>query len=92
MYILPSMIDLGCDNWASEDHRKVAKIVGLCNPKVTSRDKLTEVCEAINKVPQDRIRKVTLVDLATEFNCPYIELDQQLGSEETPESSIEEPK
>jgi hypothetical protein len=77
MYIIDNMIDMGLpegENWTSNSHREVAKVIGLCNSRITNRTSLMEVCQKINKIPQDRIEKVTFVDLASEFEVPFISL------------------
>ena len=75
MYIFPELINLGLKDgqeFPSDDHKKVAMSVGLQNASVTNRDILTEIVQAVVKVPSERIRKVTLDDLANEFGCPRV--------------------
>lgn len=77
MYIFADMIDLGLPEgeiWSSEDHRVVAQNIGLCNPRVTTRDSLTEIVIAINKIPQCAIRHVTAADLAEKYAVPFISI------------------
>ena len=78
MYMLPDMIDLGFQHdeepkWTSEDHKTVAMNVCLCNPRVTTRDSLIDMVAKINKIPQERIRTVTLNDLRDEFEVPNLD-------------------
>ncbi len=66
MYIFPDMIDLGLhkgQSFPTEDHRKVAQALALCNRNIHSRDRLTEVVQEIVAVPTDKIRTVTIDDL-----------------------------
>lgn len=77
MYMFPDMIDLGFPHeeepkWTSDDHKVVAQNVCLCNPDVRTRDALIEMVSKINKIPQERIRTVTLLDLRDEFGVPNI--------------------
>lgn len=75
MYIVPSMIDLGLlenQQWPSEAHKTVASIIGLCNKHVTNRTYLTEIVQAVIKIPQDRIETVTLQECRYEFNVPFV--------------------
>ena len=77
MYIIPDMIDLGLSKnkkWKSLTHRIVAQNIGLCNSRVNTRTKLTEVVSAINKIPKNQIKLVTVIDLASKYNVPYINL------------------
>lgn len=73
MYITPELIDLGCDDWPSESHRKVAQALGLCNKNVTSRDKLEDLCKAVNTIPSDKIELVTLQGCIEDYHVPYLE-------------------
>lgn len=77
MYLLPEMIDLGLktnQKWPTPAHKQVAQTIGLCNSRVTTRDALTEVVQAIRKVPKSKIKKVTVLDLAKDYDVPYISL------------------
>lgn len=66
------MIDMPKTQWKSPEHRTVAINLAICNPKVNSLDKLTEVCEAVNNIPQDRIKTGTVADCITDFQVPYL--------------------
>jgi hypothetical protein len=73
MYCLESMIDLGLKNgqtFPSEEHKDVAMTLGLCNPRVTDRTTLTEIVQAVCKVPAERIKTITLDEIIKEFDCP----------------------
>lgn len=73
MYIFPEMIDMGLaegQTWPSPEHRVVAQNLGLCNPDVRERDRLTEICQGVIKIPQDRIKTVTPVQCREEFHIP----------------------
>jgi hypothetical protein len=75
MYIIPTMIDLGLlDNqqWPNNVYKKVAQILGLCNNRVTSRDRLIEVVQAVLAIPEDKIATVSLRDCREVYNVPYI--------------------
>lgn len=75
MYIFNEMIDLGLkegQEFTSEDHKIVAQTIGLRNPNVTNRDILVDIVQAVLKVPQDRIRKITYEELVKEFGCPLV--------------------
>lgn len=66
MYMIPSMIDMGLkegEEWPTEAHKEVAMNILLCNPKINSRDKLTEGVSKILKIPNDIIKTVTIHDL-----------------------------
>lgn len=66
MYVFEDMIDLGLgegDEWTSDDHRKVASTVCLCNPHICSRNQLIHNVGIINKIPQEEIRTVEVADL-----------------------------
>ncbi len=67
------MIDRGIKGeWKSPEHRTVAINLAICNPKVNSMNKLIEVCTAINNIPHNRIKLVTLEDCITEYQIPYL--------------------
>jgi len=77
MYMIEGMIDMGLkegQTWPTDAHRKVAQFMGLFNSRVTTRDALYEVVQAVIKVPADQIELVTAIDLATKYNVPYISL------------------
>lgn len=73
MYIMPEMIELGLEEgqkWPNETYKIVAQSVGLCNPHIATRGKLMDVVQAILKIPQDKIKIVTLADLMSQFKVP----------------------
>lgn len=73
MYILEDMINLGLkenQTFPSEEHKKVAMTLGLCNPRIKTRDNLTAVVQAVCKVPIERIQTITLAEIIEEFDCP----------------------
>jgi hypothetical protein len=75
MYILPSFINYGLkegQEWPSEAHQVVAGVVALCNPNVTTRDRLNDIVQAILKIPVDRIETVTYPQLISEFGVPDV--------------------
>ena len=74
MYLLESMIDLGKTIWPSNDHRKVAVRIAICNPNVTTAEMLGNICRAVVKVPQSSIREVTYQELVDEFEMPDVEI------------------
>jgi hypothetical protein len=64
MYILDDMIDLGLvGKWPSPAHRTIAQIVLLNNSRITSRQLLVDNVAIINKIPKNKIKKVTFTDL-----------------------------
>lgn len=75
MYAFPDMINIGLkegQEFPSDDHRQVAQNIGLCNRNVFDADTLTEIVQSVIKVPADRIRTVTLIELCDEFDCPRV--------------------
>ena len=77
MYMIERMIDMGLltdETWRSEAHRIVASKIALFNPRVTNRDSLTEVVQAIQKIPISEIETVTVNDLAYKYSVPFINL------------------
>jgi hypothetical protein len=77
MYMLPDMIYLGLkdgESFPNDDYKQVACAIGLCNDRINTRSELQEIVRAINLVPLDEIRTVTLIDLATKYKVPYISL------------------
>lgn len=66
MYIFNDMIDMGLkegETWKSDIHKKVAQNCLLCNPRIHTRDALTEGVGIINSIPDDKIKLVTAIDL-----------------------------
>ena len=66
MYIFDEMIDMGLrkgQGWPTDAHRVVAMNLALCNPLITTRDKLTDVVQKVRKIPKTKIKSVTLADL-----------------------------
>lgn len=77
MYMIQEMIDQGLkegQKWPSEGHRVVASIIGLCNPRVVTHDSLTDIVQAVIKIPVDEITFVTYEDCATKYSVPFINL------------------
>jgi len=75
MYAFPEMIDMGLQEgqkWTSSAHKQVASSIGLCNSNVTTRDCLTDIVQSILKVPQERIKLITIRELYNEFGCPQV--------------------
>ena len=60
MYILEDFIDMGLEDesWSSDDHRKVASTICLCNPNVFSMEKLCNNVQIINHISMNRIIEV----------------------------------
>ena len=70
MYILPDMIEIGLkdgEEFNSEDHRFVAVSFGIANPQVTTKDQLIDIVQAVQRVPQNKIKKVSMVDLRKKY-------------------------
>lgn len=77
MYMMDDMIDIGLPDdkvWPTKAHRVVAQQVGLCNPRVTTRDALTRIVSSVLSIPNDKIEKVSLIDLVKVYGVPYINL------------------
>lgn len=75
MYLLPDMIDYGlldAQEWPSDSHRVVATHLGLANAQCFSRDKLTELVQAVIAIPMDKIETVTITDCRNIYHVPYI--------------------
>ncbi len=75
MYILPEFLEYGLKDgqiWPSDIHKTVAGVVALCNPNVTTRDRLNEVVQSILKVPLNRIEGITYPQLVSEFGLPDV--------------------
>lgn len=75
MYLLPDMIDYGlldAQEWPSRYHRVVAAKLGICNAQCFSREKLTEIVQAVIAIPIDVIETVTITDCRNIYNVPYI--------------------
>lgn len=71
MYGFPDMIDIGMkEKWKSPEHREAAIKIGICNPRVNNANILMELCEAVNKIPQDRLKTITFSQCIEEFNLP----------------------
>ena len=67
MYAFESMIDLGLKNagfkkWKSDWHRVVAVNMCIGNPAVKNMDTLIENVKLIQAVPNDKIRKLTVME------------------------------
>lgn len=61
MFHIEGMIDYvtpgGASGWTSERHRSLAARVCLGNPKVTTLEKLGEMCKIINEIPEENLTK-----------------------------------
>jgi len=68
MYGFDSMIDMGGEKWKSKAHRKVAIAVCICNPQVHTAEILGHNIGIINKIPNNKIKKVTW-DQIREMGC-----------------------
>ena len=71
MYLLEEQIDMTEVEFQTEKHQQLACIIGICNPRVTTLDQLTDIAKAVNKVPEERIKDVTYGELSEEFGLPY---------------------
>jgi len=79
MYVFPTMINLGLEEnqlFPTGAHKHVASRIALRNSNVTNRDTLTEIVQAVLRVPTDRIKEVTLRQLIDEFNCPDVGMSE----------------
>lgn len=75
MYAIPSTVNLGLKEgqaWPSDAHEEVARTITLGNPNVTTRDKLTEVVQAILLIPQDEIESISYTDLVERYAMPDV--------------------
>jgi len=69
------MIDLGLlegQKWPSPVYKNVAQLLGLCNRRVTNRDSLIELVQAVLAIPEDRIALVSISDCRDTYQVPYI--------------------
>jgi hypothetical protein len=65
MYGLEGMIEIGLNGeWTSEDHRKVAVNLCICNPNIRNKEDLSNNVEIINSIKRTEIRTVTHDELA----------------------------
>jgi hypothetical protein len=65
MYVFEEMIDLGLEEgkqWTSPLHKTVAQNLLLNNPRITTRDTLTECVNKINSIPKSEIRSFSFYD------------------------------
>ena len=70
MYTMPEMINMGLnenEKWVSNAHKKVAQTLLLCNPLITTRDKLINGVAKIQSIPKKRIKTITRQELVSEF-------------------------
>jgi hypothetical protein len=66
MYAMPGMEDIGLkkgQEWPTEAHRDVAQKLCLCNQNIFTAEVLQQVVQAIIKVPNDKIKQITLEQL-----------------------------
>ena len=67
MYVFDDMVEAialkEIKEWTSPAHRTVCLTICVQNPNVFSAQKVIENAKIINKIPQDRIEKVTPGDL-----------------------------
>jgi hypothetical protein len=73
MYLIDSMIDLGLKDgqkWPSTAHRKVAQAVAIANSRVTTRDSLTVICQAVIAIPKAAIKSVSFAELTDVYGVP----------------------
>lgn len=76
MYLLPDMIDMGLkdgERFKSEDHRTVCINIVIGRPGLDHLDQMVDVVSAVNAIPTNRIKTVTLEDCKKEFNVPFID-------------------
>lgn len=67
MYMLEEMVEMGLkekQKWPSPAHRVVAANLAICNPLVTTRDKLSFVVQKVCAIPKDKIKTVTIAELS----------------------------
>ena len=70
MYLNDSMVNLGLkkgQEWPSDAYREVAAAIAIDNPNVITKDVLTEIVQAILKVPADQIETIGYQRLVAEF-------------------------
>jgi hypothetical protein len=75
MYIIPETVDVGLLNdqdWPSPEHRQVAQNFALCNSNVNTIDKMIAICQAIIKIPQEKIRTITVAECREVYAVPFI--------------------
>ncbi len=64
MYAFPEMIDMTKVPWKSKAHKIVAQNILIGNKRINNLTDLIYYSEIINKIPKNRIKKVTFSDLA----------------------------
>lgn len=72
MYAFPEMIELTGREFPTPAHKQVAQRIAICNPNVFQADVLAAVVDAINAVPNKRIKGVTYDELVNDFNMPDV--------------------
>jgi len=73
MYIVEGLIELGLEEgqtFPSTTHRVVAGTLALGNSRVNCCDSMKRIVQAVIRVPQDRIKTVTINELWEEFGLP----------------------
>lgn len=71
MYMFPEMVNMGLhegQEFPSDDHRVVATTLCIGVPGLDNKDDLTTIVQSVLKVPQDRIRTVTIDQLKMEYD------------------------
>ncbi len=68
MYIVDSFLELGLESaglteWTSQYHKKVARAICICNPRVFTMEDLSKNIKLINDIPQDYIEIVSIQQL-----------------------------
>lgn len=56
--------------WSSKVHKHILLTICVQNPNVFTADKVCSNAEIVNKIPKDRIKKVTMVDLQ-KLGCSF---------------------
>jgi len=75
MYLVENMIELGLlegQKFPTKAHKKVAQAIALCNPNVRNRDTLTDIVQAVLKVPTAKIKTIPYEKLVDKYGCPHV--------------------
>jgi len=70
MYLIPSMIELGLkegETFKSSAHMKVAQNYVIGNPNINTVDQMRYIVQCIQKIPMNRIKKITFKQFEDEF-------------------------
>ena len=70
MYAMPVMLVLADQDWNSVQHRAVAEVLLIGNPRITTRDELRHWGKAINDLTEREVSTITM-DKARKLGIPH---------------------